>query len=88
MGTWALVYHSAIRRDIARIPLDDQRRIRQAIERLTDDPLPPAHRHLTNHPIADYRLRIGRCRVLYDVDTKTKDVFILKIVKRDDQTYR
>lgn len=37
--------------------------------------------------IAQYRLRIGPYRVLYDVDDSRKKVILLKLAKRDEQTY-
>jgi mRNA interferase RelE/StbE len=37
---------------------------------------------------ADYRLRIGDYRVLYDVDEKNKKVVLLALRKRGKETYR
>lgn len=37
--------------------------------------------------IAQYRLRVGNYRILYDVDDKTKTVWILAIRKRNERTY-
>jgi mRNA-degrading endonuclease RelE of RelBE toxin-antitoxin system len=37
---------------------------------------------------AQYRLRIGPYRILYDVDDRLKKVILLKLAKRDEQTYR
>jgi mRNA interferase RelE/StbE len=34
---------------------------------------------------AEYRLRVGACRVLYDVDDQRKKVVLLKLAKRDEQ---
>ena len=41
-------------------------------------------KHLTNHPIADYRLRVGNYRVLFDVDWSKKEIHVLKIGHRRD----
>ena len=38
--------------------------------------------------IAQYRLTIDNYRVLYDVDDRTKTVWILGIRKRNERTYR
>ena len=38
--------------------------------------------------IAHHRVRIGRYRVLYDVDDKRKIVWILALRKRDEKTYK
>lgn len=37
--------------------------------------------------VAQYRLRIGDFRVLYDVDDKTKTVWVLALRKRNEGTY-
>lgn len=36
---------------------------------------------------AEYRLRVGPYRVLYDVDDQRKKAVLLKLAKRDEQTY-
>ncbi|MBI3810006.1 MAG: hypothetical protein HY284_06075, partial [Nitrospirae bacterium] len=37
--------------------------------------------------IAQYRLRVGPYRILYDVDTPRKKVILLKLVRRGDHAY-
>ena len=37
---------------------------------------------------ADYRIRVGNYRVLYDVDSKKKIVYILALRTRSEKTYR
>lgn len=37
---------------------------------------------------AEYRIRIGDYRVLYDVDMKRKTVWILHLRKRNERTYK
>jgi len=39
---------------------------------------------LSSHPLADYRLRIGEYRVLFDVSWDDKIIFVLKIGHRKD----
>ena len=36
---------------------------------------------------AEYRLRVGSYRVLYDIDDRNKKVVLLKLAKRDEHTY-
>jgi len=40
-----------------------------------------------NH-LAQYRIRIGSYRVLYDVDDKRKKVWIFALRRRNERTYR
>ena len=37
--------------------------------------------------IAQYRLRVGSYRILYDLDTPRKKVILLKLVRRGDHAY-
>ncbi|MFQ5687520.1 MAG: type II toxin-antitoxin system RelE/ParE family toxin [Candidatus Scalindua sp.] len=46
---------------------------------------PPVHFH---EMTAQYRIRIGDYRVLYDVDDKKKTVWILALRKRSEKTYK
>jgi len=39
---------------------------------------------LSAHPLADFRLRAGEYRILFDVDWQEKKIFILKIGHRKD----
>ena len=36
---------------------------------------------------AEYRLRVGTYRVLCDIDDQRKNGVLLKLAKRDEQTY-
>ncbi|MGH7181539.1 MAG: type II toxin-antitoxin system RelE family toxin [Nitrospiraceae bacterium] len=80
---------------LEKVPADYQVSIVAAIRSLAENPRPEGQRtkKLTGQIIvsqftAEYRLRIGPYRILYDVDDKRKKVVLLKLAKRDDQTYR
>ena len=65
----------------------------EAIESLADNPRPLGEPKI-KPPLmvyqytAQYRLKIGHDRVLYDVDDKNKIVWIFDIRKRDERTYK
>ena len=59
-------------------------KIKEGIEDLVDFPNLAQIRDLKNHPIADYRLRIGNYRVLFDVNWKKKEIYIVKVGHRKD----
>ena len=44
----------------------------------------PQIKQLNNHPVAEYRLRIGNYRVLFDVNWEQQEIYILKIGHRRD----
>ncbi|HGY57334.1 MAG TPA: type II toxin-antitoxin system RelE/ParE family toxin [Caldithrix abyssi] len=58
------------------------------IEILKDfpDSFPQNVKKLKNHQ-DDYRIRIGRYRVLFNYDRNIKIVFIEEVKKRDERTY-
>lgn len=70
-----------------------QEEIMKAIEKLAERPRPFGEPKIkppliVYHFSAQYRLRIGHWRVLYDVDDQRKIVWILALRKRDERTYR
>jgi mRNA-degrading endonuclease RelE of RelBE toxin-antitoxin system len=71
------------------IPPADRARIVAAVGKLSD--WPACLRtldigRLRNHA-RDYRLRVGRYRVLFDVETAVRVVSIQQVRKRDESTY-
>ena len=54
------------------------------IQRLATERFPNQFKHLTKHKTADYRLRIGDYRVLYDVYDQDEVVLILVVGHRRD----
>jgi len=79
---------------LEKIPADYRAAIVAAVRSLktTLRPLGKRTKKLTGELIvsrftAEYRLRIGPYRVLYDVDDQRKRVVLLKLAKRNEQTY-
>lgn len=79
---------------LEKIPADYQTAIAEKIRSLSLNPRPEGKRYkkLKEHVvvaqyIAQYRLRVGPYRILYDLDTSRKKVILLKLVKRDEHTY-
>ncbi len=77
-------YARSVRKDIERITSKNRRRIKEAIEDLKNFPNVSNIKQLANHPIADYRLRVGNYRVLFDVNWQDQVIYILKIGHRRD----
>lgn len=73
-----------------------QNEIMEQINTLAEDPRPFGKKPFKklNPPIqfyqltAQYRIRIGNYRVLYDIDDTKKIVWILALRKREEKTYR
>lgn len=77
-------------------PVGIQDEIMNAVEGLAENPRPfgkKSFKKLTPpiyfyHFTAQYRIRIGDYRVLYDIDDKQKVVWILHLRRRAEHTYR
>jgi mRNA interferase RelE/StbE len=84
----------AFQQALNKIPSEYQATIAQAVRSLASNPRPQGKRtkKLTGHVVtsqftAEYRLRVGPYRLLYDIDDRGKKVILLKLVKRDEHTY-
>ncbi|GEM_PF-2736050 len=68
-----------MRKDLAEIDKKHLEKIKNAIEFLPEFPDIPNIKKLSAHPLADYRLRVGEYRVLFDVCWDEKVISVLKI---------
>ena len=75
------------RRQVAKIADTPMRNeIFDAVGKLTGFPRIEGVKRLTNHKY-EYRLRVGRYRVLFDVRSEIRIIEIQEVKKRDDRTY-
>ena len=79
-----LIYAKSVANDLRKIAIYNLPKIKEGIEELKDFPNLAQIRRLKNHSIADYRLRIGNYRVLFDVNWDKKEIYVLKIGHRRD----
>lgn len=70
------------------LPDKEARRIKEAIEKLKQQPRIRGTIKLENAPVASYRYRVGDFRILFDIDDEAKRVEILDIRKRGESTYK
>lgn len=64
----------------------DKLAIRDAVGELAAFPECKGIKRLTNHSY-DYRLRVGRYRIMFDVNETIKIIDIQEVKKRDERTY-
>ncbi|MBI4352594.1 MAG: type II toxin-antitoxin system RelE/ParE family toxin [Candidatus Omnitrophica bacterium] len=67
--------------------------ILKSLESLADNPRPFGEPKIkppifVYHYTAQYRVKVGRYRILYDVDDKNKVVLVLDLRKRSERTYK
>jgi mRNA interferase RelE/StbE len=77
-------YANSINKDLDQIDKQQLGRIKKAIEILKSFPDISNIKKLSAHPLADYRLRVGEYRVLFDVYWEKRVIYILKIGHRRD----
>jgi mRNA interferase RelE/StbE len=81
---YKIFYVKSVEKDIKNIEIRILHKIKAEIESLAEFPQVKNIKRLTNHPISDFRLKVGDYRVLFDVDTKTRTIYILKIGHRKE----
>ena len=77
---------SAAERDLEQLPRDEFSRIIAKIRALADDPRPPGCRKIVGSR-SDWRIRVGRYRVIYEIADAEQQVNIMRVRHRR-QAYR
>ncbi len=75
-------------RALRELPAEGARRVADALVRLQHDPRTTGVIKLTGVGIAEYRLRVGNYRILFDIDDEGSVVEVLDIRRRSERTYR
>ena len=70
-------------KSIAKLPRKEQQRIRAAIDLLAEDPRPPNCVALSGEDSA-YRVRMGDCRIVYEVVDKRLLIQVVRVGHRRD----
>ena len=65
---------------------ETRKEIKNEAAKLADWPDVQQVKKLTNHKY-DYRLRVGRYRVFFDIEDTVRIIHIEEVKKRDDRTY-
>ncbi|MFN2354334.1 MAG: type II toxin-antitoxin system RelE/ParE family toxin [Desulfopila sp.] len=83
-----IVWHNRARKQMKKIPSQYREAIFNDVDLLATFPQAPSLdvKELKNHRY-DYRLRVGRYRVMFDFDDGIKIVEIQEVKKRDERTY-
>lgn len=76
------------RRTIERLPGYIRQRIKRALYAQADNPRPNAAKALEGELAGYYRLRVDRYRVIYTMNEEIVTVIIVRVAKRDDDTYK
>lgn len=81
---YKIFFAESIKKDLKNIPKNEIDKIKLSISELKSFPNISNIKKLKAHPLADYRLRIGNYRVLFDVNEILFEINVLKIGHRKD----
>ena len=82
MASYKIAFKPLVMKDLRGIPRHDVERILKFIEGLSENPLPQNARSLMGRDA--FRLRVGRYRVIYAIDSEEVVILIIKIGHRGD----
>jgi mRNA interferase RelE/StbE len=85
-GRRRVVIAPAAQRQLRRLPPGDAARLRGPILALAIDPNAPGATKLAGTDF--WRLRVGDLRVVYLIDSESRDVVVLRVARRSESTYR
>jgi mRNA interferase RelE/StbE len=82
MAKYKIFFKESVRKDFKPIRKSDVTKILQHINTLTEKPRISGCEKLTDRE--NYRIRLGRYRILYSIQDRDKTVWIIKIAHRKD----
>lgn len=83
---WELLLAGPATRALKRMPAADRRRVLAVLDSMEQDPFSGDIVRLTAQPVA-WRRRVGRWRILFDVELEQHRVLVHDIVRRTSTTY-
>jgi len=78
---YAVLLEAAAERSLRRLDAAAFRRVVAALRTLANDPRPAGCRKLTGSD-RDWRVRVGDCRVVYEIGDKAREVRVMRIRHR------
>ena len=85
MATYSLSFLPRSTREFDNLPEHDFKRIKNAIDLLAENPRPIGVKKLGGKL---HRVRVGDWRVIFAILDKEKQIIILRVTRRSEQTYR
>jgi mRNA interferase RelE/StbE len=76
------------RKEVARLPRQDQARVLVAVKALAQDPRPSGCRPIKVAGQGTYRVRVGDYRVIYTVLDDERVVVVARVARRSESTYQ
>jgi len=83
VATYEVKFATSAAKEFRSLSTELEHRIGAAIDGLSQDPRPPGVRKLVGHERL-YRIRVGRYRVVYEIDDKEQFVRITRVRHRQE----
>jgi mRNA interferase RelE/StbE len=83
MQAFQIDFHPSVRKDLRSLPREITLRVIAKIGSLADDPFPPGHLKMQGLENT-YRVRVGDYRIVYQVNTKIRLVYVEYVRHRKD----
>ena len=64
----------------------EYRAVAEAISSLEETPRPPKVKKLADSDL--WRIRVKRCRVIYAINDTAKEIIIVRVARRSEDTYK
>lgn len=77
-----------VRKEMARLPRQDQARLLAAIKALAGDPRPAGCSPVKAADKGTYRVQVGDYRVIYVVLDDKQAIIVARVARRSESTYR
>ena len=86
-ASYQVEFSPAARRETRRLADRDVRRIREAIRGLAETPRPVGSVKMTGFATV-WRIRVGRFRIVYEINEEDRHLAVLRVALRNERTYR
>lgn len=80
--SFAVELSKAAKKELRKLPADDTRRVQATLALLSENPYPPNALKLVGR--TEWRVRVGRLRILYLVDSESEQIAVYSIEDRSN----
>jgi mRNA interferase RelE/StbE len=81
MVNYSIIFKRSVEKDLRHLPRDIISRVMEKIENMKSEPFPGQSKRISGAERL-YHLRVGDYRIVYEVDSKTRDIIIHYIRER------
>lgn len=75
-----------VQKGLDALPQRDYEIVAKVISTLEENPRPPRVKRLADSGL--WRIRVGKYRIVYAIDDKTKVVILVRVARRKEDTYK